>query len=51
MAATTTIVEVEEDFVEVGEFDPDHVHLPSIYVQRLVKIPPDGIWHGASRVN
>lgn len=51
MAATTTIVEVEEDFLDVGAFDPDHVHLPSIYVQRMVKIPPDGIWHGASRVN
>jgi hypothetical protein len=27
------------------------VHLPGIYVQRLVKIPADGIWHAAARVN
>lgn len=37
-AATTAIVEVEE-IVEVGELDPDHVHLPSIYVHRLVLGP------------
>ena len=30
---------------------PDHVHLPSIYVQRMVKIPPEGIWHSAARAN
>ena len=34
MAGKVTIVEVEE-LVEVGELDPDHVHLPSIYVQRI----------------
>ncbi|MGE3546739.1 MAG: CoA-transferase, partial [Kofleriaceae bacterium] len=28
------IVEVEE-LVEVGKLDPDQVHLPSIYVQRI----------------
>ena len=33
-AARVTIAEVEE-LVEVGELDPDHVHLPSIYVQRI----------------
>ena len=33
-AGKVTIVEVEE-LVEVGELDPDHVHLPSIYVQRI----------------
>lgn len=44
MAATTTIVEVEHDIVEAGEIDPDHIHTPGIYVQRLVRIPPDGIW-------
>jgi 3-oxoacid CoA-transferase subunit A len=33
-AGKITIVEVEE-LVEVGELDPDHVHLPSIYVQRI----------------
>jgi 3-oxoacid CoA-transferase subunit A len=35
-AGKITIVEVEE-LVEVGEIDPDHVHLPSIYVQRIFK--------------
>jgi 3-oxoacid CoA-transferase subunit A len=33
-AGKVTIVEVEE-LVEVGELDPDRVHLPSIYVQRI----------------
>ncbi len=35
MAGQTTIVEVEE-IVETGTFDPDSVHLPGIYVQRIV---------------
>jgi len=43
MAATITVVEVENDIVEVGEIDPDHIHLPGIYVNRIVCIPPDGI--------
>jgi len=33
-AGKVTIVEVEE-LVDVGELDPDLVHLPSIYVQRI----------------
>ena len=33
-AGKVTIAEVEE-LVEVGELDPDQVHLPSIYVQRI----------------
>jgi 3-oxoacid CoA-transferase subunit A len=33
-AGKVTVVEVEE-LVEVGELDPDQVHLPSIYVQRI----------------
>lgn len=33
-AGKTTIVEVEE-LVEVGQLDPDQVHLPGIYVQRI----------------
>jgi 3-oxoacid CoA-transferase subunit A len=33
-AGKITIVEVEQ-LVEVGELDPDQVHLPSIYVQRI----------------
>ena len=44
MAATTTIVEVENDIVEAGAMDPDQVHTPSVYVDRIVRIPPDGIW-------
>ena len=35
-AAQTTVVEVEE-LVEVGEIDPDCVHTPGIYVQRIVR--------------
>ena len=35
MAAKTTIVEVE-NLVEVGEIDPDEVHVPSIFVKRIV---------------
>lgn len=34
MAARVTIAEVEE-LVEVGEIDPDDVHLPGIFVQRV----------------
>lgn len=34
-AARVTIVEVEE-IVEPGQIDPDQVHLPSIYVKRIV---------------
>jgi 3-oxoacid CoA-transferase subunit A len=35
MAGKTTIVEVEQ-IVETGALDPDSVHLPGIYVSRLV---------------
>jgi 3-oxoacid CoA-transferase subunit A len=35
MAGKTTIVEVEE-IVETGAIDPDAVHLPGIYVHRIV---------------
>jgi 3-oxoacid CoA-transferase subunit A len=35
-AAETTVVEVEE-LVEVGAMNPDCVHTPGIYVQRIVK--------------
>ena len=44
MAAKITIVEVESEIVDVGGIDPDHVHVPGVYVDRLVKIPPDGIF-------
>jgi 3-oxoacid CoA-transferase subunit A len=35
-AAKVCIVEAEH-IVEVGEIDPDHVHVPSIYVKRIVQ--------------
>jgi 3-oxoacid CoA-transferase subunit A len=35
MAGKVCVVEVEE-LVEVGAIDPDHVHLPGIYVDRIV---------------
>ena len=35
-AGKITIAEVEE-LVEVGEIDPDQIHTPSIYVQRIYK--------------
>ena len=44
MAATITIVEVENDIVGPGELDPDRIHTPGIYVDRMVRIPVDGIW-------
>ena len=44
MAATVTIVEVENDIVEAGDLDPDAIHVAGIYVDRLVRIPEDGIW-------
>ena len=35
-AGKISVVEVEE-IVEVGELDPDQIHLPGIYVNRLIK--------------
>ncbi|HZA50799.1 MAG TPA: CoA transferase subunit A [Myxococcaceae bacterium] len=35
MAATTSIAEVE-NLVEVGELEPDEIHVPSIFVKRVV---------------
>src|SRR5687768_5102894 len=35
-AATITIAEVEE-IVELGALDPDHVHTPGIYVNRVIR--------------
>jgi len=34
-AGKVTVVEVEE-IVEAGSFDPDHIHTPGIYVDRIV---------------
>jgi 3-oxoadipate CoA-transferase alpha subunit len=42
MAAKTTIVEVEE-IVPVGTIDPENVHTPAIFVQRIVQA--QGIRH------
>ncbi|MFC8124323.1 CoA transferase subunit A [Streptomyces sp. NPDC057302] len=39
MAGRVTIAEVEE-LVEPGEIDPDAVHLPGIYVQRVLALTP-----------
>jgi 3-oxoacid CoA-transferase subunit A len=38
MAGKVCVAEVEE-LVEVGAIDPDHVHLPGIYVDRIVVNP------------
>ena len=38
MAGKVCVAEVEE-LVEVGQIDPDHVHLPGIYVHRIVVNP------------
>lgn len=37
-AGKITVVEVEE-IVALGELDPDHVHVPGIFVQRIIKSP------------
>lgn len=40
MSGRTTIAEVEE-LVEPGELNPDEVHLPGIYVQRVLELTPE----------
>jgi 3-oxoacid CoA-transferase subunit A len=40
MAGRTTVVEAER-VVEVGELHPDEVHLPGIFVQRIVALTPE----------
>ena len=40
MAGRVTIVEAEQ-VVEPGEIDPDEVHLPGIFVQRVVALDPE----------
>ncbi|HYJ74558.1 MAG TPA: CoA transferase subunit A [Kineosporiaceae bacterium] len=39
MAGAVTVAEVEE-LVDPGELDPDDVHLPGIFVQRVVALTP-----------
>ena len=41
MAGKITIVEAEE-IVERGQIDPEQVHLPGIFVQRIVKVSTEG---------
>ncbi len=43
IAARVTIVEVEEDILPAGGIDPDLVHVPGIYVHRLVTVDPKGM--------
>jgi 3-oxoacid CoA-transferase subunit A len=38
MAGRVTIAEVEQ-IVEPGDLDPDRIHLPGVFVQRLVHVP------------
>jgi 3-oxoacid CoA-transferase subunit A len=40
-AAKITVAEVEH-LVEAGEIEPDHVHTPGIFVQRIVHVPVIG---------
>lgn len=35
-AAKISIAEVEE-IVEIGQLDPDHVHVPGIYIDRIIQ--------------
>ena len=41
MAGKITIAEVEE-LVEPGAIDPQNVHLPGVFVQRIVHVGPQG---------
>lgn len=40
MAGRLTIVEAEQ-VVEAGEIEPDSVHLPGVFVQRVVRLSPE----------
>jgi 3-oxoacid CoA-transferase subunit A len=42
MAGRVTVAEVEE-LVEPGELDPDTVHLPGIYVHRVLALTPEQV--------
>ena len=44
MAAKITIVEVENEILPARALDPDEVHTPGVYVDRIIWISPDGIW-------
>ena len=40
MAGKVTIAEVE-DLIDAGGLAPDEIHLPGVFVQRVVLVPPD----------
>ena len=44
MAARVTIVEVENPVVAAGQLGPDYIHVPGVYVNRIVEIPPDRLF-------
>src|SRR4051794_12843643 len=44
MAGRLTIVEAEK-VVEVGELGPDDIHLPGVFVQRVVELTPEQASH------
>jgi 3-oxoacid CoA-transferase B subunit len=44
MNAQHTFVEVETEIVPAGTFSPDEIHTPGVYVERMLQIPPDGIF-------
>jgi 3-oxoacid CoA-transferase subunit A len=49
MAGRITLAEVEE-LVEPGELDPDEIHLPGVFVQRVVELtPPQAAAKGIER--
>lgn len=39
MAGQTTIAEVEE-LAEPGELPTDHIHVPDVFVQRVIRLTP-----------
>lgn len=45
MAAALTIVQVEE-FVELGDIDPEHIITPGIFVDRVIKVENPITLHG-----
>ena len=44
MAARVTLVEVENAVVSIGTLDPDDIHLPGVYVDRIVEIPSENLF-------
>jgi 3-oxoadipate CoA-transferase alpha subunit len=45
-AARFAMVEVEEPVLPAGAIDPDAVHLPGLYIHRMIPVPPPpaGLW-------